>query len=253
MQLNETVALVTGGASGLGEAVVRDVVAGGGKALIVDRDVEAGQALAVELGDAVVFAQADVTDEDQVSAALDQAEAAFGRITAAVNCAGIAIAVKTLGRDGPHPKASYDKVLDVNLSGSFNVGRLAAERMQKNEPNADGERGVIVNFTSIAAFDGQKGQVAYAASKGGIVSMALPMARDLASTGIRVNTVAPGLFLTPMMGTLPQEAQDALGRQPLFPQRLGRPSEVAHLVRFMIECPYINAEVVRLDAGVRLP
>lgn len=253
MKLSDTAAVVTGGASGLGEACVRDIIAGGGRCAIFDLDETKGAALAAELGDAALFCKVDVSDKDSVAAGLDAAETAFGFINAAVNCAGIAIAVKTLGRDGVHPLSSYRKVVDINLVGSFNIARLAAERMQKNAPNADGETGVIVNMASVAAFDGQKGQAAYASSKGGIVAMTLPMSRDLASYGIRVNTVAPGLFLTPMMASLPEAAQEALGQQPLMPKRLGKPAELAHLVRFMIENPYINGEVVRLDGGVRLP
>lgn len=253
MELTQTAAIVTGGASGLGEACVREIVSAGGRAAILDMNEARGTALAAELGEAAVFLPTDVSSPDDVASALDGTIAAFGRISAAVNCAGIAAAAKTLGRDGAHPQALYDRVIAVNLQGTFNVARLAAERMAHNPPNADGETGVIVNFASIAAFDGQKGQAAYAASKGGIVGMTLPMARDLASAGIRVNTVAPGLFLTPMMEGLPDAAREELSRQPLFPKRLGKPSEVARLVRFMIECPYINAETVRLDAGIRLP
>ena len=253
MDLKDTVAVVTGGASGLGEACVRDICAHGGKVAIFDLNVAQGVLLAEELGENAIFCQVDVSDEVSVAAGLDATEAAFGLVSTAVNCAGVVIAAKTLGRDGAHPLASYRKVIDINLIGSFNVARLAAERMQKNGLNADGEAGVIINIGSVAAFDGQKGQAAYAASKGGIAAMTLPMSRDLASYGIRVNTVAPGLFLTPMMASLPAAAQEALGQQPLMPKRLGKPAELAHLVRFMIENPYINGEVVRLDGGVRLP
>lgn len=253
MELNKTVAVVTGGASGLGEACVRDIHAGGGKVAIFDLNAEKGEALAAELGDGALFCVVDVSNEDSVSNGLDAVETAYGSVSAAINCAGVAIAVKTLGRDGPHPLSAYRKVIDINLVGSFNIARLASDRMQKNVLNGDGEAGVIINMASVAAFDGQKGQAAYAASKGGIAAMTLPMSRDLASYGIRVNTIAPGLFLTPMMASLPEAAQEALGQQPLMPKRLGKPSELAHLVRFMIENPYINGEVVRLDGGVRLP
>lgn len=253
MELKKTVAVVTGGASGLGEACVRNICTGGGKVAIFDLNEEKGTALANELGDAAIFCKVDVSNEESVTEGLNATEAAFGYVSAAVSCAGIAIAAKTLGRDGPHPLSAYRKVIDINLVGSFNIARLASERMQKNTQNEDGEAGVIINLASVAAFDGQKGQAAYASSKGGIAAMTLPMSRDLASYGIRVNTVAPGLFLTPMMGSLPEAAQDALAQQPLMPKRLGKPSELAHLVQFMIENSYINGEVVRLDGGVRLP
>lgn len=253
MKLTETVAVVTGGASGLGEACVRNLVAGGARVAILDLDADRGERLARDLNGAAHFARADATSESDVSAALDACQSAFGRVTAAINCAGIAVAVKTIGKAGAHPLALYRKVLDVNLTGTFNVCRLAAERMQANLPDENGERGAIVLTASVAAFDGQKGQAAYASSKGGIVALTLPMARDLADVGIRVNTVAPGLFLTPMMESLPQPAQDALAHQPLFPKRLGKPSELASLVRFLVECPYINAETIRLDGGARLP
>jgi 3-hydroxyacyl-CoA dehydrogenase/3-hydroxy-2-methylbutyryl-CoA dehydrogenase len=253
MDIKGSVCVVTGGASGLGEATVRILISKGAKVGILDMNVQAGEALAAEFPGNAVFAKTDVTNEQDVSAALDAIERAFGTVSCALNFAGIAVATKTLGRDGPHPLDSYQKVIDINLVGTFNVNRLASERMQKNTPNADGELGVIVNTASIAAYDGQKGQVAYAASKGGVVGMTLPMARDLASYGVRVNTIAPGLIMTPMLAGLPLDAQEALAKQPLFPKRLGRPDEIARLACFMIECPYINAETVRLDAGIRLP
>ena len=253
MKLSETVAVVTGGASGLGEAVVRHVVGNGGKAAIIDLNEERAAALANEFSGSVIHAGRDVTSAEDVTEAMTKTQDAFGSLNAAVNCAGIAIAEKTLGRDGPHDLARYQRVVDINLSGSFNVARLAAERMAQNDANTNGERGAIVFTASIAAFDGQKGQPAYAASKGGIVGMTLAMARDLSQNGIRVNTIAPGLFLTPMMASLPEPAQEALSQQPLFPKRLGNPAEFGRLAGFMIECPYMNAETVRLDAGVRLP
>ncbi len=253
MKLNDTVALVTGGASGLGEATVREIIAGGGKVTIVDLNEDAGNALADELGDSAIFCKADVCSEEEIGSAMDKCMDRFGKLTAAVNFAGIAVAVKTLGKDGPHPLKLYQKVIDVNLIGTFNVSRLASERMQKNTANEDGELGVIVNTASVAAFDGQKGQPAYAASKAGVAGLTLPMARDLASYGVRVNTIAPGLFLTPMLSALPEEAQEALSKQPLFPKRLGKPAEIAKLACFMIECAYLNAEVIRLDGGIRLP
>lgn len=252
MRLEDTVAVVSGAASGLGEAVVRMIIGRGGKAAILDLNAERGAALAAELGHSALFHRVDVTDEDSVAAGLDAAEA-LGAINLSVACAGIAIAEKTVGRDGPHRLASFSKVIDINLTGSFNLARLVAERMQHNTPNEEGERGLIINTASIAAYEAQKGQPAYGASKGGVVGMTVPMARDLASSGIRVNSLAPGLFMTPMVDGLPQEAQDALASQPLFPKRFGRPSEIGQLVAFMVECPYLNAETIRIDGGIRLP
>lgn len=253
MNIQDTVAIVTGGASGLGEAAVREIIARGGRATIVDLNVDKGNELAKELGDSALFCKADVCNEADIASMLDACMDKFGKVTAALNFAGIAIAMKTLGKEGPHPLDLYKKVIDINLIGTFNVSRLASERMQKNKPTEDGELGVIVNTASVAAFDGQKGQPAYAASKAGIAGLTLPMARDLASYGVRVNTIAPGLFLTPMLASLPEEAQEALSKQPLFPQRLGKPEEIAKLACFMIESAYLNAEVIRLDGGIRLP
>lgn len=253
MKLSDTMAIVTGGASGLGEAVVRHIASNGGKAAIIDLNEERAERLVQEHDGAVLHAGRDVTSADDVAAALDKTMAAFGGMNAAVNCAGVAIAEKTLGRDGAHDLERYRKVLDINLTGSFNVARLAAERMAENAADANGERGAIVFTASVAAFEGQKGQPAYAASKGGVVGMTLPMARDLAQNGIRVNTIAPGLFLTPMMAALPDPAREALSQQPLFPKRLGDPAEFGQLAGFLIECPYINGETIRLDAGIRLP
>lgn len=251
MQLKDVVAVVTGGASGLGAAAARVITAGGGKVALLDMNAEAGEALAEELG--AIFCRTDVTQETDVAAALDAAEAAFGPVSVAVNCAGIATSARTLGRNGPHAQALFEKTVDINLNGTFNVARLAAERMQKRTPDADGEKGVIVNIASVAAFDGQKGQPAYTASKAGVAGMTLPLARDLASLGVRVNCIAPGLIETPMMAGLPEEAQEALAKQPLFPKRLGRAQEVAGLVRFLIETSYMNAETIRIDGGIRLP
>lgn len=251
--MKEVVALISGGASGLGAASARAIVGAGGKAVLLDRDAARGEALAAELGEAVRFAQTDVTQEASVETARDWALSEFGTISVVVNCAGIAIAAKTVGRDGAHPLADFQRSIDINLVGSFNVARLGAEAMQDNEPDADGQRGVIINTASVAAFDGQKGQPAYAASKGGIVGMTLPMARDLAGQGIRVMSIAPGLFLTPMLEGLPQEAQAALAAQPLFPKRLGRPEEFGAMVNTIIGAPYLNGSVIRLDGGIRLP
>ncbi len=251
--MDQVVALVSGGASGLGAATTRSIVGAGGKVVMLDRDADKGRALATELGNAVRFAEADVTDEGSLQTARDWALSEFGTITAAVSCAGIAVASKTVGRDGAHPLDSFQRSIDINLVGSFNLARLAAEAMQDNAPDADGQRGVIIHTASVAAFEGQKGQPAYAASKGGVVGMVLPMARDLAEQGIRVMAIAPGLFLTPMLEGLPEAAQEALAQQPLFPKRLGRPAEFGAMVNTIIASPYLNGSVIRLDGGIRLP
>jgi len=253
MKLGETRALVTGGASGLGEATVRAINAGGGKVAILDMDSVRGNKLAEELGSSTIFCKTDVTNEDSVKSAIEKTIDSFGKLNVVLNFAGIAIAVKTLGRDGHHDLNLYKKVVDVNLNGTFNVSRLAAEYISKNTPNESGLTGLIVNTASVAGYDGQKGQAAYAASKAGVIGLTLPMARDLASYGVRVNTIAPGLIITPMLESLPEEAQEALSNQPLLPRRLGKPAEIAHLACFMIENEYLNGEVIRLDAGIRLP
>ena len=250
MRMTDTAAIVTGGASGLGEATARHFRAAGAEVTLLDRDAERGARVAAELG--ATFAETDVTIEASVAAAVDTALSAMGRITAAVNCAGIATGAKTLGRDGPHPLESFRRTIDINLAGTFNVARLAAAAMAGNDPDADGGRGVIVNTASIAAFDGQKGQVAYAASKGGIAALSLPMARDLAREGIRVMAIAPGIFATPMMRGLPPEVQDSLAAEVTFPRRLGAPEEYAALARFIVECGYLNGEVIRLDGALRM-
>jgi NAD(P)-dependent dehydrogenase (short-subunit alcohol dehydrogenase family) len=251
--MDQVVALVSGGASGLGAATARAIVGAGGKVVMLDRDAVKGAALAAELGEAARFAEADVTDEASTQTARDWALSEFGRITASVSCAGIAVAAKTVGRDGAHPLDSFQRSIDINLVGSFNLARLAAEAMQDNTPDADGQRGVIIHTASVAAYEGQKGQPAYAASKGGVVGMVLPMARDLADQGIRVMAIAPGLFLTPMLEGLPEAAQEALAQQPLFPKRLGRPEEFGAMVNTIIASPYLNGSVIRLDGGIRLP
>ena len=260
--MDQVVALVSGGASGLGAATARAIAGAGGKVVMLDRDAVKGEALAAELGEAARFAEADVTDEASLQTARDWALSEFGRITASVSCAGIAVAAKTLGRDGAHPLDSFQRSIDINLVGSFNLARLAAEAMQDNAPDADGQRGVIIHTASVAAYEGQIGQVAYegqrgqpayAASKGGVVGMVLPMARDLADQGIRVMAIAPGLFLTPMLEGLPDAAQEALASQPLFPKRLGRPAEFGAMVNTIIASPYLNGSVIRLDGGIRLP
>ena len=252
MELNNVVALVTGGASGLGEACVRRFLAGGSKAIILDRDADKGNALAEELGAAARFAQADVTSEADVSAAVNLADDAFGSLNIVVNCAGVGWAGRTVGKDGPHSLDLFETVIKINLIGTFNVIRLAATRMVDNEPNAAGERGVIINTASVAAFDGQIGQAAYSASKGGIVGMTLPIARDLSRNGIRVMTIAPGLFDTPLLGMLPEEVRISLGQQVPFPPRLGQPAEFAQLAAAIVENPMLNGETIRLDGAIRM-
>lgn len=252
MDLQKVVAVVTGGASGLGEATVRNIVKNGGKAVIADLQEERGQKLAEELGDQVLFVKTDVTDEESAQNAIDQGIEKFGYINALVNCAGIAVATRTVGKNGPHDLNSFRKVIEVNLIGTFNMIRLAAAKMQDNEPNEEKERGVIVNTASVAAFDGQIGQAAYSASKGGVAGMTLPVARDLSNVGIRVMTIAPGLFETPLFATLPEAARESLGKMTPFPSRLGYPSEYAQLVQSIIENPMLNGETIRLDGAIRM-
>jgi len=252
MQVKNSVFLVTGGASGLGEATVRMAIEQGGKAVIADLQSDAGEKLAKALGPSARFLKADVSSENDARAAVDLALKEFGGLHVLVNCAGIAVAEKTVGKEGPHRLASFTRVVNVNLIGTFNMIRIAADAMAKAGPNAAGERGVIVNTASVAAFDGQMGQAAYSASKGGIVGMTLPVARDLARNGIRVMTIAPGIFETPMMAGLPPEAQESLGKQVPFPSRLGRPTEYAQLVRSIVENEMLNGEVIRLDGAIRM-
>ena len=252
MEVSGSVALVSGGASGLGEATVRRFVADGAKVLIMDRNDERGQALATELGEAVRFAQADVTDEASVAAAVAKASE-LGALKIAVNCAGIGWAMRTLGRDGsPHDLGAFRMVLDINVIGTFNVLRFAASAMAKNEPTADGERGVIINTASIAAFDGQIGQLAYATSKAAIAGLTLPAARDLSAVGISVVTIAPGLFDTPLLALLPEPARQALAANIPFPRRLGIPAEFANLAQTIVRTTYINGETIRLDGSLRM-
>jgi len=250
MKLSETAAIVTGGASGLGEATARHFAANGAQVTILDRDAERGEKVAAEIGG--YFAQTDVTDEASVQAAIDMAKAKMGKINACVNCAGIAFGIKTMGKDGPHPLDKYRRTIDINLVGTFNVARLASEAMGDNDPESDGARGVIINTASVAAFDGQKGQVAYSASKGGVVAMALPMARDLASMGVRVMTIAPGIFMTPMLAGLSEEVQAQLSADVPCPPRLGDPAEYASLAGFITEAGYLNGEVIRIDGALRM-
>jgi NAD(P)-dependent dehydrogenase (short-subunit alcohol dehydrogenase family) len=250
MQLKDSVFLITGGASGLGAATARMAVDNGAKVVIAD--VQDGTAYAKELGANARCIKTDVTSEADGRAAVELAVKEFGGLNVLVNCAGIAIAEKTIGKNGPHALASFTRTIMINLVGSFNMIRLAAEAMAKGKPNASGERGVIVNTASVAAYDGQIGQAAYSASKGGIVGMTLPIARDLSRDGIRVLTIAPGIFETPMLLGMPKEVQDALGKQVPFPSRLGRAPEYAALAKHMVENEMLNGETVRLDGAIRM-
>jgi NAD(P)-dependent dehydrogenase (short-subunit alcohol dehydrogenase family) len=252
MQIQDTRAIITGGASGLGQAVAESVVAAGGRVALLDVNAAAGHALAASLGERASFIDADVTAESAVNAAVAGASQTMGGLNLAVNCAGVGWPKRMVGKDGPMPGEFFRKVIEINLVGTLLVCKAAAAEMQKNAPNADGERGAIVMTASVAAFDGQIGQVAYAASKGGVVGMTLPMARELAAFGIRVVTIAPGLFLTPMMAALPAEAQESLGKQVPFPPRLGRPAEYASLVMQVVENPMLNGETIRLDGSIRM-
>ena len=252
MEISGRAFLISGGASGLGAACARALIGAGGKVLIADLNRDTGERLAAELGQQARFQQTDVTDEASVRAAVHTAVQHFGALHGSVQCAGIATAERILGKSGPHPLALFSKVIQVNLIGTFNVLRLAAEAMARNEPDANGERGVIVNTASVAAFEGQIGQAAYAASKGGVVSLTLPAARELARHGIRVMTVAPGIFDTPLLAGLPEPARQSLGQQVPFPPRLGRPEEFAALVRHIIENEMLNGTVIRLDGALRM-
>lgn len=243
MQFQDKTFIVTGGASGLGAATTAALIERGAKVIVADVKGEAPEG--------ATFVQTDVTDEASVTAMVEQANAE-GTLAGVVNCAGIGVAQKTVGKQGPHDLGDFGKVIGVNLIGTFNVIRLAAAAMQRNEPGEDGERGIIVNTASVAAYDGQIGQAAYSASKGGVVGMTLPIARDLASSGIRVVTIAPGLFLTPMMAGLPEKAQESLGQQVPFPSRLGQPSEYAELVTSIVSNRMLNGEVIRLDGAIRM-
>jgi NAD(P)-dependent dehydrogenase (short-subunit alcohol dehydrogenase family) len=250
MQLSDSVAIVTGGASGLGNAAAQRLLSAGARVVLVDLPTSRGEQAAAELGDGARFAPADVTSEADVTAALDLASE-LGTVRVAVNCAGLGWAGRVIGKNGVLPLDAFETVVKVNLIGTFNVIRLAAERILQADP-IDGERGVIVNTASIAAFDGQIGQAAYSASKGGVVGMTLPIARDLADKLIRVMTIAPGLFLTPMLMGLPDEARASLGAQVPHPSRLGDPSEFAALVQHIVENPMLNGEVIRLDGAIRM-
>jgi NAD(P)-dependent dehydrogenase (short-subunit alcohol dehydrogenase family) len=253
MEIEGSGAIVAGGASGLGAATVRRLHAGGASVVICDLNAERGEALAGELGGGARFVEANVTDADAVGAAVEAAAEAGGGLRISVCCAGIGWAQRTASKDGPHDLQIFSNVISVNLIGTFNVLRLAAAAMNSNEPDGGGERGVCVNTASIAAFDGQIGQVAYSASKGGIVGLTLPAARDLASRGIRVVTVAPGTFDTPLLGALPEKARAELGRQIPFPSRLGEPEEFAALAAHIVANPMLNGETIRLDGALRMP
>ncbi|MBB4186574.1 NAD(P)-dependent dehydrogenase (short-subunit alcohol dehydrogenase family) [Sinorhizobium terangae] len=252
MLIRDKVFLVTGGGSGLGAAVARALVADGASVVIADINSDAGSAIAAELGAKTRFAPTDVTSEAEGEAAVAMALESFGHLHGLVNCAGIAPGEKVLGRDGPHRLDSFARAIGINLVGTFNMIRLAAAAIAKEEPDDGGARGVIINTASVAAFDGQIGQAAYSASKGGVVAMTLPIARELARFGIRVVSIAPGIFETPMMAGMPQEVQDSLGKSVPFPPRLGRPDEYAALVRHICENDMLNGEVIRLDGALRM-
>ncbi|MBB4294177.1 NAD(P)-dependent dehydrogenase (short-subunit alcohol dehydrogenase family) [Rhizobium leguminosarum] len=244
--------IVTGGGSGLGAATARMIVEAGGRVTIADLNAEAGQEIVREFGSDARFVKADVTDGEEGAAVVAAALEAFGDLRGLVNCAGVAPAEKVIGRDGPHRLESFARTVGINLIGTFNMIRLAAAAIEKTEPDAEGERGVIINTASVAAFDGQIGQAAYAASKGGVAAMTLPIARELARHGIRVVAIAPGIFETPMMADMPAEVQAALGKSVPFPPRLGRPAEFAGLVRHILENNMLNGEVIRLDGALRM-
>jgi len=252
VQIKNKVFIVTGGGSGLGAATARRIVAAGGNAVLIDINEDAGAAMVAELGDAVRFVRADVTSEDDVKVAVETAVSEFGSLHGAINCAGIAIAVKVLGRKGIHSLEAFSKVIQINLIGSFNGIRLVAEVVAQNEPNGGGERGVFINTASVAGYDGQIGQTAYAASKGGIIAMTLPLAREFARSGMRVVTIAPGIMDTPMLAGLPEKARISLGQQVPFPSRLGDPDEYAALAEHIIENSLLNGEVIRLDGAIRM-
>ncbi len=249
MEFKNNVVIITGGASGLGAATARMIVENGGKVMLADVQVEAGEKLAAELGGK--FLKCDVTSDADGRAVVAAAES-MGTLVGLVNCAGVAPAAKTVGKEGAHPLELFQRVVNINLVGTFNMSRLAAEAMSKNAPNAAGERGVIVNTASVAAYDGQIGQAAYGSSKAGVVGLTLPMARDLSRNGIRVMTIAPGIFETPMLLGMPQEVQDALGQMVPFPPRLGKPAEYAQLTKTIFENTMLNGETIRLDGAIRM-
>ena len=252
MDIKNNTIIVTGGASGLGEATAEMVVAQGGHVVIADMNHEAGEALAAKLGTNARFIECDVTNEEHAQATIALAQTDFGGLQGLINCAGIAIGEKTIGKNGPHKLETFARVININLIGSFNMLRIAADVMSKQEPNSEGERGVIINTASVAAFDGQIGQAAYSASKAGIAGMTLPIARDLSRSGIRVMTIAPGIFETAMLMGMPKDVQDSLGQQVPFPSRLGRPHEYANLVQSIFSNVMLNGETIRLDGAIRM-
>jgi len=252
MKFEGSTFIITGGASGLGEATARAFHAAGASIVIADLNVAGGEKLADELGGRAAFHRTDVASEADARGCVERAIERFGALNGLVNCAGIGTAAKVLGKDGPHPLDAFSRIVNINLVGTFNMIRIASEAMSKSEANAVGERGVIINTASVAAYDGQIGQAGYAASKGGIVSMTLPIARELARFGIRVVTIAPGLFLTPMMKGLPEDVQRSLGESVPFPPRLGEPAEFAQLARQIVENAMLNGETIRLDGAIRL-
>ncbi len=249
MNIQNKTFIITGGASGLGLATTQMIVEKGGNAIILDINEEAGKSVE---SDKILFVKTDVSNEEQVQNAIDLALKNFGALDGICNCAGVGPAQRVVGKSGPHSLDFFSKVININLIGTFNVIRLATNVMQNNEPNEAGERGIIINTASVAAFDGQIGQAAYSASKGGVVSMTLPIARELARMGIRVMTIAPGIFETPLLSSMPPDVQDSLGKQVPFPSRLGRPSEYANLVKHIIENQMLNGEVIRLDGAIRM-
>ena len=252
MQVGESTFFITGGGSGLGAATARLLVENGAHVALADVDEEAGEQMASQIGSGAEFVRTDVTDEESVQDALDSVVEIFGSLDGVVNCAGIGPAARVVGKKGVHDLGLFTKTVEINLVGTFNVIRFAAVRLAENELGEDGERGVIINTASVAAYDGQIGQAAYAASKGGVVALTLPVARELASSGIRVVTIAPGIFETPMLAALPEDAKESLGEQVPFPPRLGRPEEYAALAKHIVENQMLNGEVIRLDGAIRM-
>ena len=252
MDIASAKAVITGGASGLGFATAERIIAEGGQVVLMDVNEEQGEVRAAELGDRALFVHTDVSDESNVKTSIQSANEFMSGITLAVNCAGIATASRTLGREGPWPSDNFNRVIQINLVGSYNVTKEAAAVMQLNDPNNEGERGVVISTASIAAFEGQIGQAAYSASKGGVVGMMLPLAREFAQFGIRVNTIAPGIFMTPMLAGMPEDVQDSLGRQIPFPPRLGRPEEYADTAIFIYGNAVVNGETIRIDGAIRM-
>lgn len=252
MEISNKVALITGGASGLGLATAETLLDAGAKIMLLDLNEDNAKSAVEKLGSNASYVIANVTDESSVQSAIDKTVEIFGGLHVVVNCAGIGSASKTVGKNGAHPLDYFKTVVDINLNGTFNVLRLAAVAMADNEPNEDGECGVIINTASVAAFDGQIGQAAYSASKGGVVGMTLPIARDLARMGIRINTIAPGIFDTPLMGMAPDAVRNPLIEMTQFPKRLGIPSEYAALAKHMVENPFLNGETIRLDGAIRM-